>query len=89
MTPDEILGAAGVAYNPPPSELIPAVNGQISAALASLKPGSKGALVAIATQAGVNAAIVAKLGEHWTTTAYIGKSWGAGPVWGAAVKAEW
>ncbi len=89
MTPDDILGAAGVAYNPPPAELITAVNGQISAALASLKPGSNGALVAIATQSGVNGAIVAKLPHGWSTVAWLGKTWSGPLEGGVAVKAEW
>lgn len=91
MTEAEIAAASsGVAFTPPPADLLPAVNGSISAALASLKPGSKGALVAIATQTGINAAIVSVLPPGFAVHAYIGKQWGEpGATFGAAIRREW
>lgn len=89
MTPDAILATPGVAYAAPPAELLPAITGQISAALASLRPGSTGALVAIVTETGANAAIVAKLPHGWETIAYIGKRWGGPIEGGAAIRREW
>lgn len=91
MTEAEIVAAAsGVSFTPPPADVLPAVNGSISAALASLKPGSKGAIVAIATQTGVNAAVVSVLPDGFTVHAYIGKQWGQpGATFGAAIRREW
>jgi hypothetical protein len=73
----------GVVFTTPPEVLLPSIHASIAHAIASLPPEAHGALVGVATEAGVNAAIVAKLDDDWEVMAWIGKSW-RGPIAGGA-----
>jgi len=79
----------GVAFTQPPDHLIPDISASIAKAVAALPQGKSGALVGVATNAGVNAAVVAKVNDVWTIQAFIGKTW-KGPVTGGAqILATW
>jgi hypothetical protein len=80
----------GVAFLEPPAALQPSIRAAIADAVASIPPGRSGALVSVVTETGVNAAIVARLGEHWDVQAWIGKDWHtAGVTYGARVRTSW
>lgn len=81
-----ILVDKGVAMNTPPASLLSAITKEVQAAAATLPPGSKGALVGVATMTGVNLALVSKVNEHITVTAFIGKTWSQPIKGGAAVQ---
>jgi hypothetical protein len=71
----------GVAYVPPPPELIPSIRASLDKAVAALSPGAKGGFFGIATYTPdgtvkVNAALVTVLPQHWTVDLWVGKSWG-------------
>lgn len=79
----------GVAFNAPPEDLVPSIRASLDKAIATLPPGANGALVGIATERGVNAAVVAKGDHGWQVSAWIGKTW-SGPVEaGARVMKTW
>lgn len=88
--PDVTSPVLGVQFQPPPVELQPAIQKAIAHAVASIPPGKSGALVGIANDYGVNAAVVAKLGAAWEVQAWIGKSWRAKDLqYGGQIKAVW
>jgi hypothetical protein len=61
----------------------------VQRALAEVPAGKNGALVAVATEGGVNLAVAHRAGDDWTVAAWIGKDW-RGPVEGGAyVKRTW
>lgn len=80
---------SGVAFNPPPMHLIQDVQRSIDTAIKQLPPDANGGLVAIATEHGVNAAVVAKLDHGWTVTSWIGKAWSEPISGGASVMKVW
>jgi hypothetical protein len=80
---------SGVLYHAPPDHLILDVQGSIAKAIQQLPPGKRTALVGVATTEGANAAIVAKIDEHWVVQAWIGKTWGDPLNTGAQVMASW
>lgn len=89
MNDNPMTDTKGVAFNPPPAALIKDVQQSIKLAVAQLPPQSKGAIVGVVTESGVNAAVVAKLDRGWTVTSFIGKTW-QGPVTaGASVLKVW
>lgn len=69
----------GVAFSAPGPELVPSITASIRRAVESLPAGSRGAIVGVATQDGVNAAIVARFDHGWDVQAWVGKRW-AGPL---------
>jgi len=79
----------GVVFNQPPDHLIPDISASIQRAVAALPQGKSGAIVGVATDAGVNAAVVAKLNETWTVQAWVGKTWGGSVTGGAQILATW
>lgn len=79
----------GVATVPPPASLLDAMTKQVKDAVATLPQGSRGALVSVATTAGVNLAVVSKVGTHTEVTAWVGKTWGQPVSSGAAVRVSW
>lgn len=79
----------GVATNPPPASLLDAITRQVHEAVATLPPGANGGLVAVATTAGVNLAVVSKVGDHVDIQAWIGKDWQQPLEGGASVKVSW
>ena len=79
----------GVAFNDPPPELLDKIRAKAIAMTGELGPGDRGAVVLIPTRAGVNAATVAKLNNHWFVTGYIGKTWDEPLDWGGGVKFRW
>jgi hypothetical protein len=79
----------GVAFNDPPAHLFDAIRAKAIAVTGELGPGDRGAIVTIPTKAGINAAAVAKLGNHWFVTGFIGKQWDEPLDVGGAVKFKW
>lgn len=79
----------GVLYNAPPEPLRDSIHEKALAAVGSLSAADRGAIVAIPTSRGVNAAIVTRLGDSWTVSGYIGKAWGEPLEAGGAIKLRW
>lgn len=87
--PDASTPAAGVAFNAPPPHLISDTMANINAALATLPPDAHGAIISVADQSGVNAAVVAKIADQWSVVAFVGKTW-TGPIqYGAEARWTW
>jgi hypothetical protein len=61
----------------------------IQNAMNSLPVGANGALVAVANEQGVNAAVVVRAGDHFAVTSWIGKSWKGSLEYGAATRVTW
>jgi hypothetical protein len=82
---------------PVPPEVSEAPGVAFAAAVASLPAGKRGGLISVfeVTPEGVtrvNAAIVHKVGEHSTVSAWIGKEWGGardGVSYGVAWRTTW
>lgn len=78
---------------PPPEKLIPDLHASINAALATLQPDERGALVMVGTSSPegpkFNAAVVARCADGWAVQAWIGKAWGASAEGGAVVMKTW
>jgi hypothetical protein len=68
----------GVQFNRPPDVMIPSIMGSIARAFDSLPPDVDGALVAIGTNKGANAAFVVRAPHGVDVVTWIGKSWGDG-----------
>jgi hypothetical protein len=79
----------GVAFNAPPNNLMASVQRQIDTLAAQLSPDVKGAVIAVATDTGWNAAIVHRAGNHFQVVSWVGKSWGSQLAGGGAVKVTW
>ena len=76
----------GVEFNPPPPSLMTSVMRQIDAQVATLPPDADAALVSVATNAGVNAAFVARVPGGFEVVTWVGKSWGEAVTYGGGVK---
>lgn len=77
---------SGVAFNAPDAEHLPGLMASINGAFAQLSPYAHGALVAIATESGGNAALVIRVGDSVKVETWIGKTWGTPkPSYGVAV----
>lgn len=89
MTPP----APSVRFAPPPEHLIPDLQHSINNALSTLRADQRGALILVGTKDGdtvkFNAAIVARIDEHWAVEAWMAKSWGQSVSGGATVQASW
>lgn len=79
----------GVAFNPPPTNLLADATRIVSEMVAQLPPDAKGGVIAVATPRGWNAAIVHRAGESFEIGAWVGKSWQGGLTGGGAVRASW
>lgn len=82
----------GVVWTvPPPSGLSASISKAVAEAAAQIPPGMSGGLVAVATDKGVNLAVVQRFGQHAEVTAWVGKSgWSSnGAEVGAQIKAVW
>lgn len=87
MSAEPVPVPKGVAFNEPPPLILASVNKQIDAALANLKPDQwLTAVVDVRTSEGVNAALVARKGDTWAVSLWIGKKWGAPMAGGASVR---
>lgn len=76
-------------FNAPPDHLIPDITASIGRAVAQLPKDKTVALVGVATEAGGNAAIVAKVNNTWAVQAWVGKTWGGPVSYGAQVMGAW
>ena len=80
---------SGVVLNQPPSALRAAIDTKAREAIGQLRPGANGAFVGVATEAGWNVAVLARVGDRIDVAGYIGKSWGAvKPEFGAEIRWE-
>lgn len=79
----------GVAFNAPPTSILADATKLIDQVAAGLPADAKGAVVAIATEGGWNAAIVHRAGDHFQIASWLGKSWDSPLTGGAAVRATW
>jgi hypothetical protein len=77
---------SGVQLHQPPSELRAAINAKAREAIGTLPPTANGAFVGIATEAGWNLAVLARVGDRIDVAGYVGKSWGAPLDVGAQVR---
>jgi len=75
----------GVAFAQPPDHLIPDITASIARAVATLPKDKTIALVGIATEAGGNAAIVARVNNTWAVQVWVGKTWRRPLTYGAEV----
>ena len=72
------LGASnGVAMSSPPEILLPSITAAVKKAATAIPDGKHGALVGVVCPTGVNLAVVSRLGDSVTVTAWLGKSWNA------------
>ena len=79
----------GVAFTAPPPHLIQDAARVIEAMTRDLPPGTRGAVVGLATDQGVNAAVVHRVGDRFAVASWVGKSWGSRITAGGAVRATW
>lgn len=91
--PESLAPAPGVEMNAPPAEYIDKAERIISDAVAKLGPNEKGALTWLAMMKGdkiiVNLAVVAKVNDHFSTVAWIGRTWGEPIEAGIAGRLVW
>jgi hypothetical protein len=77
----------GVQLNQPPSAFRASIDAKAREAIGALPDGANGALVSVATDAGWNVAVLARVGDRIDVAGYIGKTWGAiKPEFGAQVR---
>lgn len=79
----------GVAFNAPPTSLMADATAVLDAMSAQLPPDANGAIVAVATDAGWNAAIMHRVDNRWAVGAFVGKNWGSSVTGGGAIRATW
>ena len=81
------LPLKGVEFNAPPPTILAAMLKQVDAQVAQLPPDADGALVAVATERGVNAAFVARMPHGFEVVSWVGRTWGSQAIdAGAGVK---
>ena len=68
---------SGVQLNQPPSALRAAINAKAREAIGALPHTANGAFVGIATEAGWNVAVLARIGDRIDVAGFVGKRWGA------------
>jgi hypothetical protein len=76
----------GVVLNQPPSPLRAAIDAKAREAIGQIPPGANGAFVGVATEAGWNVAVLARVGDRIDIAGYVGKSWGAPLNVGAEIR---
>lgn len=79
----------GVAFNAPPPHLIADASRVIAQMTKDFPTGTRGAVVALATDAGVNAAVVHRVGNRFVVASWIGKTWTGKIEAGGAVQVTW
>lgn len=81
----------GVQFAPPPRSLLADAMKVVDAMSPAIAPGHHNALVGIATDAGVQVAIVHKTNDHVQVVGWLGKpsGWGTKVTGGGAVKVSW
>jgi len=79
----------GVSFNEPPSGLLAQALDIVNRGIAQLPADANGAIVAVGTDAGVNAAVVGKVNEHFHVVGWIGKNWGSAVYGGGAATLVW
>ena len=96
VAPEELFAHAGkpkgVEFNAPPLAALPALTKSIEGALSVLEDDDIAVLVGVATETGVNAALVVKTGGTWNLDliTWVGKEWGAPkPSYGVAIRKRW
>lgn len=86
---EDVFGP-GVKFVTPPDHMVPALTDSITRATAALEPDDKVVVVGIATETGMNGAVVAQGAKGWDVVAWIGKDWGAPrPYYGVGVLKRW
>lgn len=74
----------------PPGPIASMLKAQVHAALAEIPEGKQGALVAVATESGVNLVVAHRVGEKFRVAAWIGKSGWDKPInGGVEIRASW
>ncbi len=76
----------GVILNQPPGPLRTAIDAKAREIIGQLSPEDNGAFVGIATEAGWNVAVLARVGDRIDIAGYVGKSWGAPLDVGAQIR---
>lgn len=81
----------GVAFSAPPPHLIADARRAIEQMTAQLPDGTNGAVIVMATDQGMNAAVVHRVGKRFAVGTWIGKEsgWGSRFTGGGAVQATW
>jgi hypothetical protein len=74
----------GVVVQPPRLSIREAIDAEVAKLLPEIPEGHATAVIAIDTERGVNLVIAGKFGDGWSAAAYVGKSWGTGPIVGGA-----
>jgi hypothetical protein len=83
----------GVEMQVPPASIMPSISAALAKAVAEIPPDKSGALMGIVTERGVNLAVVHRVGDNFTVSAWIGRSWvgasGSAFECGAQAKLTW
>ncbi len=79
----------GVVFTPPPGHLLADALQIVNASTAMLPDSARGAIIGIATETGMNAAIVQRLPAGFTVVAWVGKKWGQTLEYGTALQMIW
>jgi len=79
----------GVVFTPPPTHLLADALKIVNASTEMLPASARGAIIGIATETGMNAAIVQRLPAGFTVVAWVGKSWGSTLEYGTALQMVW
>lgn len=79
----------GVAFNPPPVQMIQDIHASIDKAVAAIPEGHRNAIVGIVTESGTNVAVVHQFDHGWTVTEWLAKDWGGSVTGGAMVRRSW
>lgn len=90
--PDEpkgVIHSLGPLPPVPPGPIASMLKQQVHQALSEIPEGKQGALVAVATESGVNLVMAHRVDDKWTAAAWVGKTWDQPISAGAYVKASW
>ena len=92
MTPEaqDILRAhGGVEMRPPPAVYLDQTSSLIADAVQRLGKDERGVITWVVTTKGLNLAVVDKINDHVTVTAWIGRHWGEPIEAGIAGCVQW
>jgi hypothetical protein len=90
MSPGGVVHHLGPAPPLLPGPIASSIKSAVHDALRLIPPDKNGALVAVATENGVNLAVAHRSGSgNFEVAAWIGKSWGEALSGGAAIRASW
>lgn len=80
----------GVEFTHPPVDLLSDALRVVAEHAAAIPTGQHGGVVMVATNVGMNAAVVHRVGETFQVGAWVGKNWGTAILSsGGFVKATW